>query len=92
MSTYTQILYHIVFSTEGREPVFLAADREALFRYIWGLIHARESRLHRVNATLDHVHILTGLHPTRALADFVKDKVSSSRWIKENRIFHGFLG
>jgi len=93
MPTYTQILYHIVFSTKGREPVLIPADREAMFRYIWGLIGSRDSRLYRLNGTLDHVHILTGLHPTRALADFVKEiKVSSSHWIKEKGIFAGFPG
>lgn len=64
-----------------------------MFRYIWGLIHARDSRLYRVNSTLDHVHILTDLHPARSLADFVKEiKVSSSHWIKTNGIFTGFSG
>ena len=64
-----------------------------MFRYIWGMIHARDSRLYRVNSTLDHVHILTDLHPVRSLADFVKEiKVSSSHWIKANGIFADFSG
>jgi REP element-mobilizing transposase RayT len=93
MSTYTQILYHIVFSTKDRQPVLVPTGREALFRYIWGVIRSRDSRLYRVNGTLDHVHMLTGLHPGRSLADFVKEiKVSSSHWIKTNSIFTGFSG
>ena len=93
MSTYTQIFYHIVFSTKRRETVLVAIGRETLFRYIWGLTRARDSRLYHVNGTLDHVHILAGLHPTRSLADFVKEiKVCSSHWIKTNGIFTGFSG
>ncbi len=93
MSTYTQIFYHIVFSTKGREPALVAKGREAMFRYIWGLIRSRDSRLYRVNGTLDHVHILTSLHPARSLADFVKEiKVGSSHWIKTNSVFTGFPG
>jgi putative transposase len=93
MSTYTQIFYHIVFSTKGREQVLVAQGRETMFRYIWGMIHARDSRLYRVNSTLDHMHILTDLHPSQSLADFVKEiKASSSRWIKTNGIFSGFSG
>jgi putative transposase len=93
MSTYTQILYHIVFSTKRREPVLVSAGRETTFRYIRGMIHARDSSLYSVNGTLDHVHILTGLHPARSLADFVKEiKVSSSHWIKTNGIFADFPG
>jgi REP element-mobilizing transposase RayT len=62
-----------------------------MFRYVSGMIHARDSRLYQVNGTLDHVHILTGLHPARSLADFVKEiKVSSSHWIKTNGTFAGF--
>jgi len=32
MSTYTQICYHIVFSTKARGPVLKADRREDLFR------------------------------------------------------------
>jgi REP-associated tyrosine transposase len=93
MSTFTQIFYHVVFSTKGREPVLLDAGRERLFRYIWGVIRGRDSHLYSVNGTLDHVHILSALHPARSLADFVKEiKVGSSHWIKVNGIFPGFSG
>ncbi len=41
----------------------------------------------------DHVHILTGLHPTIALADFVRDlKMASSLWIKQSKLFPYFSG
>ena len=93
MSTYTQILYHIIFSNRGREPILVAAGREAMFRYIWGLIRSRESYLYRINGVVDHVHILTSLHPSWSLADFVKElKVGSSQWIKRNAVFAGFSG
>jgi putative transposase len=60
---------------------------------MWGLIRSRGCLLYRVNGTLDHVHILTGLHPARSLADFVKEiKVGSSHWIKTNKVFNGFPG
>lgn len=93
MSTFTQIVYHIVFSTKGRTPTLVPAGREDMFRYIWGLIRARDSHLYQINATLDHMHMLTTLHPSRPLADFVRDiKVSSSHWIKVNDVFSGFPG
>ncbi len=39
----------------------------------------------------DHIHILCDLHPSVALANFIKDiKVSSSGWIKQNQIFSNF--
>jgi len=38
MSTYTQIYYHIVFSTKERVPALLPENRENLFRYTWGIL------------------------------------------------------
>ncbi len=91
MSTYTQIYYHIVFSTKDRAPVLAENGRESLFKYIWGIIEKRKSRLYRLNGTMDHLHILTSLHPTVTLADFVKDvKMGSSYWIRRNNLFLGF--
>jgi putative transposase len=91
MSTYTQILYHIVFSTKDRTPCLTAEKRPDLFRYVWGIVKNRDTHLYRVNATDDHVHILSGLHPSVALADFGKDiKLGASGWIKEERAFPQF--
>jgi REP element-mobilizing transposase RayT len=91
MSTYTQICYHLVFSTKSREPVLKADRREALFRYIWGILKNRESHLYRINGVEDHLHILTSLHPTVSLADLVKDiKTGAAHWIKEHSVFPMF--
>lgn len=91
MSTYTQIYYHIVFSTKNRECVLSAKSRERLFRYIWGVIKNKKCHLYRINGGEDHLHILSDLHPTVCLADFIKDiKVSTSKWIKDNQVFQGF--
>ncbi len=91
MSTYTQIYYHIVFSTKERAPVLTAANRDQLFRYVWGIIRNRDCHLYRINGAADHLHILTSLHPSVTLADLVKDiKVGSSSWIKGNAVFPSF--
>ena len=70
----------------------LKADhREALFKYVWGILKNKESHLYRINGVEDHIHILTSLHPTKCLSDLVKDiKTSSSKWIKENGVFPSF--
>ncbi len=91
MSTFTQIYYHIVFSTKNREPVLLADKRDHLFRYTWGILKNKDCHLYRIGGVEDHVHILTSLHPTIALADLVKEiKISTSSWIKDENIFPGF--
>lgn len=38
MSTHTQILYHIIFSTKNRESVIVPKNKERLLKYIWGII------------------------------------------------------
>ncbi len=91
MSTYAQIIYHIVFSTKERERVLTASRRDDLFLYVWGIIKNKQGHLYRINGVEDHLHILTSLHPTVALADFVKEiKLASSFWIKEGQVFPGF--
>jgi putative transposase len=91
MSTYTQIVYHIVFSTKNRERVLDKSRRDDLFRYIWGIIKNHRGHLYRINGVEDHVHILTSLHPTVALADFVKAvKTGSSAWIRDSNAFPHF--
>ena len=91
MSTYTQILYHIVFATKNRHRVLVQARREDLFRYVWGIIKNHQCHLYRIGGVEDHIHILSSLHPTVALADLIKAiKVASSIWIKEERVFPDF--
>lgn len=91
MATCTQIICHIVFATKHRERVLDKPRREDLFRYIWGIVKNHDCQLFRLNGVEDHIHILTSLHPTVALADFVKAvKTGSSKWIKENNAFPQF--
>lgn len=91
MSTYTQSMYYIVFSTKDRLNTLHHDRHEELFKYIWGIIRNKKCHLYRINGNRDHIHILTSLHPSLALSDFIKDiKLASSKWIKENRIFDAF--
>lgn len=91
MSTYTQILYQIVFSTKRRERVLNKDNREDLFKYIWGILQNKKCHLYRMNGVEDHLHIVTHLHPMTSLSSLVKDiKLGSSSFIKENGLFPKF--
>jgi len=93
MSTYTQILYQIVFSTKHRERTMIKKDRPELFQYITGLLKKKSCHLYRINGVEDHLHIITHLHPSVALADLVKDiKLSTTTLIKDKQIFSDFGG
>ena len=91
MSTFTQLLYHIVFSTKNRERVLTKDNREKLFKYIWGVLKNNKCVLYRINGVEDHLHIITHIHPTVSVSSLIKDiKVSSSTWVKEEKVFSNF--
>ena len=93
MSTYTQILYQIVFSTKRREKILTKDGREELFKYISGILVRKRCHLYRINGVEDHLHIVTHLHQSVALASLVKDiKLASSDYIKKNGLFPDFKG
>ncbi len=93
MSTYTQILYQIIFSTKNREQTIFNARKEELYKYIWGILKNNGCHLYRIGGTSDHLHILIELHPSIALATLVKDvKVASSIEIKKMKMFPLFDG
>ena len=64
-----------------------------MYQYIYGLIHNKQCKLYRVNGIEDHIHIFSDLHPSIALADYIKDiKVASSKWMKASGWFPRFTG
>jgi len=68
-------------------------NAEQLYSFINRIIRNKQSRLYRVNETENHLHILTDLHPSVAVADFIKElKASTSEWIKEKGLFPLFDG
>ena len=93
MHTYSQILYQLVFSTWKREQTLEAAKKEMLYKYIWGILKNNKCHLYRIGGVADHLHIVTHVHPTVALATLVKNiKLASSDFIKSNQLFPFFKG
>lgn len=93
MSSHRQILYHIVFGTKNRRPTIAHDNKKELYKYIWGILKNKNCMLYQINGVEDHIHILTDLHPSIALADLVKDiKVASSLWMKQDGRFPDFTG
>lgn len=93
MSTYTQILYHIIYSTKNRRPALDKTRRKDLYKYIWGIIKNKKCHLYQIGGVEDHLHIVTHMHPLISLSSLVKDiKLASSDFIKSNKIFTAFDG
>lgn len=93
MSSYRQILYHIVFRTKNCEKSLPLDKSEELYKYIWGIIKNKNGFLYRINGMEEHIHILSDLHPSIALADYIRDiKTASSVWLKQSGNFPDFKG
>jgi putative transposase len=84
--TYTNLLYHVVFSTKNRRPLITEAIRDDLYHYLGGIIRGEGGTLLEVNGMPDHVHLLAKLRPTIAIADMLRLlKANSSKWLNEEK-------
>ena len=93
MGTYRQIFYQIVFGTKNRKPTIAKANEEELYKYIWGIIRNKRCKLLRINGIEDHIHIMSDLHPSLCLSDYIKDiKTASNIWMKQSGKFDIFEG
>src|SRR6266699_5999529 len=84
--TYSNLLYHVIFSTKNRYPLITTAIRNDLHAYLGGIIREREGIALIVGGVADHVHILAKLKPKFAVSDIVRDvKDVSSKWVNETK-------
>jgi putative transposase len=82
--TYTNLIFHIVFSTRGHLPLIKPEYRKELFAYLGGLIKEKNGRVIIINGVSDHVHMLILLPPDMSVSDTIKFvKANSSRWMKQ---------
>ena len=68
-------------------------DRPELFQYIHGILKNKKCHLYRINGVSDHIHIVTHVHPTVAVASLIKDiKLATTEYIEFEFLFPGFDG
>jgi putative transposase len=90
-SSYCNLLYHIVFSTERREPWLISEIRSRTHEYLGGAIRSEGGVAMIINGTADHVHILAKLRQDKAVAKLIGElKANSSGWI--SRTFQDAAG
>jgi len=69
------------------------SDSTDIYNYMWGIIKNKKSKLYQINGVEDHIHLLVDIHPSNAVADFMKDlKAYSSSWIKQSKRASKFFG
>jgi putative transposase len=82
--TYSQLLYHLVFSTKYRESVIEPRLQAELYPYIGGIVREQQGCLLAIGGMPDHIHLLVRLKPTVALPGLLRAvKASSSHWVHQ---------
>ena len=83
-TTFSNLLYHLVFSTKSRQPSIRAEIREPLYEYMGGILRAEGGILLEIGGMPDHVHLLAKLKTDIAVSVVVKEvKAKSSKWLNE---------
>jgi len=82
--SYTNLLYHIVFSTKDRRPLITPEYETRLHDYIGGTIRSCGGICLELNRTADHLHLLAKLRPDRAVSDVLRDlKSNATGWMHD---------
>jgi REP element-mobilizing transposase RayT len=85
-NTYSRIYIHVVFAVEGRQALIPKQRKEALHKFITGVVSHREQKLLAVHSMPDHTHMFIGQKPSIALSDLVRDvKNASANFINESQ-------
>ena len=94
MSTYTQILYQIVFGSKDYTNFLNRENQGMLFGYIVGMLKKRNCHPYQVGGYGNHVHIVTHLSPTINLADLVREikKATHEMMVRDKKSFPYFPG
>ena len=83
-SSYTNLIYHIIFSTKDRQPLITEAHQPRLYDYIGGTLRALGGVSLAINGMEDHVHLLAKLRPDKSLSDVLRDlKANASGWMHD---------
>jgi putative transposase len=85
MSTYTQILYQIVFGSKNCIPFLTTQNQGMLFNYMAGIAQNKKCVPYCIGGHSNHLHLIIHLHPTESLSDFIRDiKKGANDWMLEN--------
>ena len=89
-NTYIQVYIHIVFAVRGRENLITDSWKNALHKFVSGIIKAKNQKPIIVNGMPDHIHAFIGINPTISISDLVRDiKANSSRFINDQHFVKG---
>ena len=86
--SYSQLLYHIVYSTKERRPWLADSIRGRVHAYLGGGIRDEGGVALCIGGVEDHVHILARLRQDKAISAVIGAiKANSSGWIHKRADF-----
>jgi putative transposase len=84
MSTFTNLLFHVVYSTKYRQNSIVPEWEDEMYGYIGGIVREEKGILLKIGGMPDHVHLLAKFPPTIAVSDMLRlIKTNSSKWVNE---------
>jgi REP element-mobilizing transposase RayT len=94
MLTYTQFLYQLVFGSKDHLPFISPKNQDILFGYIAGVLKKKSCHSYIVGGAMNHIHIITHIHPTICPAYLIKDIKEASHVLilRERSLFQNFPG
>jgi putative transposase len=83
-STFTNLVFHVIFSTKYRKPLIEDSIQDELYCYIGGILREQQGSMLEIGGMPDHVHLLARLSPTVAISDALRlVKANSSKWLND---------
>jgi putative transposase len=81
---FTNLLFHIVYSTKYRKPTIEKSWQDELYGDVGGVIRENKGSLLCMGGVSDHVHLLAKLSPTIAISDMLRlIKTNSSKMVND---------
>jgi putative transposase len=80
--SFTNLIYHLIFSTKDRRPIITLDHQPRLYEYIGGTIRGLGGISLGIDGMEDHVHVLAKLRPDKALSEVLRElKAGASGWM-----------
>jgi putative transposase len=83
-NTYSQLYIHIIFAVKSRKCLIPKEHKEAVYKYITGVVQERKHKMIAINGMSDHIHFFVGLSPDKSISDLVQEaKAAATKYIKK---------
>ena len=90
-NTYTQLHIQLIFAVKYRIGLIQPQWKEAVYKYITGIIEANNHKMLQINGMPDHIHIFIGIRPHQAIPALIQNvKAESTKWIKAQNFSSSF--